>query len=115
MKTHGSAVTEISIALAILVGERKRYAMFLWPENACRLLLKVRENPRRTDDQENILDKVSSCVQRHSELVQHVHQVRYEVAERHREAIPWCDKFIGIDHGWVGSGKDERCQPQCNT
>lgn len=69
----------------------------------------------RMDGQANILDKVSSCVQRHSELVQHVHQVRYEVAERHREAIPWCDEFAGINHGWVGSIREERCQRQWNT
>lgn len=98
VKTQGSAVTEISIALAILVGDRNRYAMFLWAENACRLLLEQGcFEPGKNRYQENILDKVSSCMQRHSELVQHVHKVRDKITERHRETIPGCDKFVGIN------------------
>jgi len=35
---HGSVVTDMSMAAAILLGERNRYAIFLWAEKADMLL-----------------------------------------------------------------------------
>ena len=40
VNTHGSAVTDMSMAAAILPGERNRYAMFLCVENSWMCVLK---------------------------------------------------------------------------
>jgi len=57
VKTQGSVVMLISIAAAILLGERKRYAMFLCAAKKCHV----------------VIYKIRACMQRKSKLIKDIH------------------------------------------
>jgi len=50
------------------------------------------------------IDEIRPSVDRHAQLVQYVHQVGYEISERHRKTVPWGDKFVRIQKRRFGHG-----------
>jgi len=73
--------------------------MFLYEEKEFMLLLEEGETKLRYVQKIGYeLDKCSSGMHRHSQLVQYIHEVRNEITEGHRKAIPWANEVVRLYH-----------------
>ena len=69
---------------------------------------------KTTEKKNTLLDEIGPSVDRHAQLVQYIHQVGYEISDRHRKTIPWREKLVRIQESRFGPVINH-CEPQAAT